>query len=368
MSAVKKFTGEDGVVVLQFEPTITFSQIQEIWKDLDGLLQGAYPLRLDLSNVQRFDSSGIALILEIRRRVPTAELFAVPLSVEGLFGLVEGETLLRIPVPPPRVRINPLVQIGGATLGFFEDGLRLLRFIGESTWTLLQVLLRPRLLRKSEALYYMERCGPDALGIVVLINFLMGLTLAFQGANVLRQWGVELYSANLVAYSMVRELGPLMTAIIMAGRSGAAFASEIGTMKVNEEVDAMVTMGFSPNRFLVIPKVIALVVMLPCLVIVADFVGIAAGFLVGVGILDFTYNAYWNQTMGALELKDVFSGLFKSVVFAFMVAGIGCLRGFETRGTAQSVGESTTSAVVSGIFLIILGDALFTIVFHYLNI
>jgi phospholipid/cholesterol/gamma-HCH transport system permease protein len=179
---------------------------------------------------------------------------------------------------------------------------------------------------------------------------------------------VEIYVANMVAVSITRELGPLMTAIIMAGRSGGAFAAEIGTMKVNEEVDAMSTMGFQTNRFLVLPKVIALTFMLPCLVMVADFVGVAAGFIVGVGIFDFTYNAYWTQTIGAITLKDVLSGLFKSGIFAMMVAGIGCLRGFQTKSSAQGVGESTTSAVVSGIFLIILGDAVFTVIFYYLNI
>ncbi len=369
IAAVKRVTHEDGVVALEFAENLSSRDVEQIWPRLDELLHDASPLRLDLSNVKHFDSAGISLVLEIRRRVPTSELFGESEAVEGMFGLVEGETLLRLPIPPPREKIHPFVQIGGATIRFFQDAVRMMRFVGETTVTLLQVFRNPRrLLRFNDVLYYMEKAGPDAIGIVVLINFLMGLTLAFQGANILRQWGVEIYVANMVAVSMVRELGPLMTAIIMAGRSGGAFSAEIGTMKVNEEVDAMSTMGFQTNRFLVIPKVIALTFMLPCLVMVADFIGIAAGFIVGCGIFDFTYNAYWTQTMGAIKLKDVLSGLFKSGVFAMMVAGIGCLRGFETKGSAQSVGESTTSAVVSGIFLIILGDAVFTVIFYYLKI
>jgi phospholipid/cholesterol/gamma-HCH transport system permease protein len=367
--AVQRVTHPDGVIALHFGEKLTARQVETIWPRLDELLHDASPLRLDLSNVQNFDSAGIALVLEIRRRVPTSELFGVSEAVEGMFDLVEGETLLRLPIPPPREKINPFVQIGGFMIVLFADTLRMIRFVGESSITLLQVLMNPkRLLRKGDVLYYMERCGPDAIGIVSMISFLMGLTLAFQGANLLKLYGAEIYCANLVAVSMVRELGPLMTAIIMAGRSGAAFAAEIGTMKVNEEVDALVTMGFQTNRFLVIPKVLALAAMMPCLVMVADFVGIAAGFIVGLGIMDIAYNAYWNQTVNAITLKDVLSGLFKSGVFAFLVAGIGCLRGFETKGSAQSVGESTTSAVVSGIFLIILGDAVFTVIFHFLKI
>jgi phospholipid/cholesterol/gamma-HCH transport system permease protein len=211
----------------------------------------------------------------------------------------------------------------------------------------------------------MQNTGVDALPIVGLISFLMGLIMAFMSSVQLQQFGANIYVASLVSLAMTRELGPIMTAIIVAGRSGSAFAAEIGTMKINEEVDALFTMGFDPTRFLVTPKIIASVIVVPLLTIFSDVSAIIGGLVVGVFTLDLTANAYIAQTMKTLTLFDVLLGFFKSAVFALLIAWIGCLRGFRVQGGAASVGQATTSAVVSGIFLIIFFNSIFSVILRY---
>jgi phospholipid/cholesterol/gamma-HCH transport system permease protein len=211
----------------------------------------------------------------------------------------------------------------------------------------------------------MQKTGVDGLPIVALISFLMGLIMAFMSAVQLQQFGANIYVASLVSLSMVRELGPIITAIIVAGRSGSAFAAEIGTMKISEEVDALFTMGFEPTRFLVIPKIIASVTMLPILTLFSDLFAITGGLVVGVFMLDLTASAYVDQTIRSLELFDVFLGFIKSGVFGLLIAWVGCLRGFQVTGGAASVGQATTSAVVSSIFLIILSDSMFSVILRF---
>jgi phospholipid/cholesterol/gamma-HCH transport system permease protein len=257
------------------------------------------------------------------------------------------------------------VRIGEAALGLLDDARALAVFTGEIVLGLRDALRHPRRMRWRETWFYMERTGLDGLPIVALISFLMGLITAFQAAVQLTQFGADIYVANLVSLSIARELGPLMTAIIAAGRSGAAFAAEIGTMKVSEEVDALTTMGFDRTRFLVTPKVIALLIMLPCLTVCADLIGMFGGLTVAVLGLGLPAKVYVRQTQLALTIWDVNSGLIKSVAFALLIAGVGCLRGFQAGGGAESVGRSTTSAIVAGIFLIVVTDAIFTVLFSY---
>jgi phospholipid/cholesterol/gamma-HCH transport system permease protein len=213
----------------------------------------------------------------------------------------------------------------------------------------------------------MKRAGVDGLPIVVLISLLLGLIMALISSIQLRQFGANLYVASLGGIAMVKELGPMMTAILVAGRSGSAYAAEIGTMIVHEEVDALRTMGFEPVRFLTVPKVIAAVLVVPLLTLYADFFGVAGGLVVGITGLDLTVNTYLRETMASIGLFDVFSSLAKSLVFAVIIAGIGCQRGFQAGRSAEGVGASTTSAVVAAIFLIIVADAAFAILFHYIG-
>jgi phospholipid/cholesterol/gamma-HCH transport system permease protein len=210
----------------------------------------------------------------------------------------------------------------------------------------------------------MVRMGFDSTPIVLLIAFFVGLILAMQSAYQLRQFGATIFVANLVAVSLVRELSPLLTAIIITGRSGSAITAEIGTMKVYEEIDALDTMGFNPIRFLVVPRTIAMLIMLPCLTIMADFIGIFGGYIISVSSLDLTSVRYIDQTISALHFKDLFSGFTKSVFFALIIAAIGCYQGLMVDGGAEGVGKSTTKSVVTTIFLIIAADVAFTAFFY----
>ncbi|MGB9293880.1 MAG: ABC transporter permease, partial [Desulfobaccales bacterium] len=241
-------------------------------------------------------------------------------------------------------------------------------FLGALLISLMQALLHPRSVRWQDVAYYMKRAGADGLPIVGLLSFLLGLIIAFMSSLQLKQFGANIFVASLLAIGMVKELGPIMTAILVAGRSGSAFAAEIGTMKVNEEVDALVTMGFDPINFLALPKVLAAIIVVPILTVYADIFGIAGGLLVGVLGLDLTPYAYLKETQTSLALLDIILSLFKAGIFAVLIAGIGCQRGFQVRGGAAAVGSATTSAVVSALFLIIVTDSAFALAFQYLGI
>jgi phospholipid/cholesterol/gamma-HCH transport system permease protein len=217
-----------------------------------------------------------------------------------------------------------------------------------------------------ETCSYMQKTGVDALPIVGMISFLLGLIVAFMSSVQLQLFGANIYVASLVSLAMCRELGPIMTAIIVAGRSGSSFAAEIGTMKISEEVDALFTMGFDPTQYLVVPKILASIIVVPILTLFSDIFAIFGGLVVGVFMLDLTVSAYISETVNTLTVFDVSWGIFKSGVFALLISWIGCLRGFQVKGGAASVGHSTTSAVVSGIFLIIVSDAIFTVMLRYL--
>ena len=257
------------------------------------------------------------------------------------------------------------IRLGEGVFGQVADLSFIFSFIGSVCLALIHVCLHLRSLRTDDTFAAMKKVGVDALPVVGLISFLLGLIMAFMSSVQLQQFGANIYVASLVSLAMVRELGPIMTAIIVAGRSGSAFAAEIGTMKISDEVDALFTMGFDPTRFLVVPKIVACVITVPILTLFSDLFAIMGGLVVGVSMLDLTANAYMAQTLKTLAIFDVFWGFLKAAVFALLIAGIGCLRGFQVRGGAAEVGQATTSAVVSSIFLIILADAVFAVILRY---
>jgi len=224
---------------------------------------------------------------------------------------------------------------------------------------------RVRKLRWHRAVHQARSVGVEALPIVSLISFFVGLILALQGAYELRKLGALQLVASAVAISMIRELGPLMTAIVVIGRSGSAFAAEIGTMKVNEEIDALETMAMEPVRYLVAPKFVAMLVMVPCLTTWADLMGVVGGGLFGVTNAGFTWGTYFQATLDALDVRDLMTGLVKSVMFAIVITAVGCQEGFSTGLGSEEVGRSTTSAVVKSIFLVILVDLVFTAIFYF---
>lgn len=327
-------------------------------------------LTVDLSGVKYLDSGGALALSLLEGR---AARHRVPFKLEGLseqarqmLQLVQPDKLPDAP-PPPQVRpANFIENLGAAALRLAEDLVEAVAFVGSLAVAVGLVLKRPKALRWRDVELYMERVGVDGLPIVGLISFLMGLIMAFMSAIQLKNFGANIYVADLVALAMVRELGPIMTAVLVAGRSGSAFAAEIGTMVVNEEVDALRVMGFDPTVFLALPKITASLLMVPLLILFADLLAIIGGMIIGVLYLDLTVYSYVQHTFGALSVGDITTGAFKGVVFALLIAGIGCQRGFTVTGGAEGVGKVTTSAVVAGMFLIVVADSIFAIVQYYL--
>jgi phospholipid/cholesterol/gamma-HCH transport system permease protein len=243
-----------------------------------------------------------------------------------------------------------------------------LAFLGEGVLALGALLRGRARFRMSDLLTVTQECGPRALGIVSLISFLIGLILGFVGAVQLQQFGASIFVANLVAIAMTREIACIMTAIVMAGRTGAAFAAQLGTMNTNQEIDALSTMGISPMEFLVLPRMLALILMMPLLTIYADLVGILGGAVVGVGMLGLGPVQYFEQTRDAVSLTSFFIGVSKSAVFGILVALVGCLRGMQSGRSAAAVGLAATSAVVTSIVLIIVIDGIFAVVLNVLGL
>jgi phospholipid/cholesterol/gamma-HCH transport system permease protein len=261
-----------------------------------------------------------------------------------------------------------LVRLGQSVLDIVAATHALLIFLGQVALAFVQFIRGRARLRTVDLWLIMQQSGAQALPIVSLISFLVGLILAFMGANQLRQFGAQIYVANLVGLSMAREMGAMMTGIIMAGRTGAAFAAQLGTMVVNQETDALITMGLKPVEFLVIPRMLALMLMVPLLCIYADLVGILGGAVVGVGMLHLGAAQYYQQTLSALHLMDFVVGLIKGTVFGVLIALAGCLRGMQCGRSASAVGAAATSAVVTGIVWIIVSDAVLTVIYDILGI
>ncbi len=261
-----------------------------------------------------------------------------------------------------------LVRVGVATTEFFRGALEMQRFLGEITLSVGRLLRGRARFRASDVWLEVEEVGPRALAIVSVISFLVGLILAYLGADQLRLVGAQIFIADLVAIGMVREVGALMTGIIIAGRTGAAFAAQLGTMQVNEEIDAFQTLGISPIDYLVLPRMLALMLMVPLLTLYSAFVGMFAGLLVSVTIFDVGMFEYYNETVRALQLKHFIVGITKGSVYGAVVAYAGCLRGMQCGRSAEAVGEAATSAVVTGILLITITASVLTIVFYRLGI
>ena len=256
-----------------------------------------------------------------------------------------------------------LLHAGDFGCSFGRDCFNITSFVGEVCLALVYAVIHPRKVRWCETFYYMDSCGSDALPIVTVVGFLLGLVLALQGAIQLTRLGAQSMVIDLVVLALVKELGPIMIAVVATGRAGSAFAAEIGTMKVTEEVDAMVTMGFSPVRFLVVPKIVDLIIVLPLLTVIGDIAGIIGGMFVTYFKLDISIPETLYKVFELISFSDYMQGFIKSLVFALLIAGVGCMRGFEASGDAQSVGRSATSAVVSGIFLIAVANTIITVLF-----
>jgi phospholipid/cholesterol/gamma-HCH transport system permease protein len=273
------------------------------------------------------------------------------------------------PLEAPVARVPPwLERVGRHALSGAAGFWDYLAFVGESALALLSVLRHPRRLRWRPILHNVQIAGVDALPITGLLSFLMGLVIAYQGADQLQRFGANIFVVDLVALAMLRELSPLLTAIIIAGRSGSAYAAQIGTMKVTEEIDALRTIGIGAQDLLVLPKVIALVVVMPLLTVYTDVTGLLGGMVMAKLKLGVSFDAFFDRLNDAVQISSYWTGLAKAPVFALIVALVGCYRGFQVSGSADSVGAQTTLSVVQSIFLVIVTDALFSIVFLWLDL
>lgn len=292
-------------------------------------------------------------------------------------GLPEGvQTLLRLAFAVPerkgarrKILGQPvLTRIGNVTIEFHRNWSDLLGFLGETILGVFNMLRGKARFRRSDLLYQIEGAGPSALAIITLVSALVGMILAFVGAVQLRMFGAQIFIANLVGLGMAREMGAMMTAIIMAGRTGAAFAAQIGTMQVNEEIDALRTMGISPIEFLVLPRLLALCFTMPLLCIYSDFMGILGGAIVSDRMLDISFYQYFQQVQNSVPLKHFIIGIVKSAIFGVLVATAGCFRGMQCGRSAASVGYAATNAMVTSIVLIVVADSLVTIICQILGI
>ncbi|KPJ97960.1 MAG: hypothetical protein AMJ60_09865 [Desulfobacterales bacterium SG8_35] len=328
-------------------------------------------LIIDTNELAEWDSSFLTFIRtiteECRRKKIALAMHGLPEGVKRLLHLASI-------VPEQKgtsqgKKTKPFFyMVGESAVHFTTSIIQMLSFIGEATLSLFNFLRGKARFRRIDLLLFIEECGADSLPIVTLISVLVGLILAFVGAVQLKLFGAQIYVANLVAIAMAREMGALMTGIIMAGRIGAAYAAQLGTMQVNEEIDALTTMGISPMEFLVLPRLLALVLMMPLLTLYSDLLGIMGGALVGVGMMDITLVQYLTQTQATLDLTNISLGIAKAGIYAIIIALAGCLRGIQSGRSAAAVGGATTSAVVTAIVGIIVTDGIFAVLCNALGI
>ena len=336
-----------------------------------GARSGTRRLAYETAALTHWDSGLISYLTN------AAEICRARGIAEDRAGLPEGlKRLLELAEAVPEKkgarseasRVSFFTRIGNATIGYGLSVNEFLGFLGELTVALGKFLRGKARYRKIDLLEVIQECGPNAVGIVTLISFLVGVILAFMGAVQLSQFGASIYVADLVGIGMVRDMAAMMTAIIMSGRTGAAFAAKLGTMKVTQEIDALTTMGVSPLEFLVLPRVLALVLMMPLLCLFADLVGILGGMFVGVTMLDLSAATYLRETISTLTLINLFGGIIKGTFYGVLIAIAGCLRGFQCGNSSSAVGDAATQAVVMSIVMIVVACGLFAVVFNFLGI
>ena len=354
--------------------SVSLQNVEAVMKDIYASTKDITggEIELNLQGVEYFDSSGIALILnlmlEYSHRGITLKLGAMSPKVQEYMNLIDFEALKDYSIYIPRKPKNYIRFIGELTIEVYNDARSMLNFIGKLVFSIIWHFTHPFKTKWGEVVFLIQRSGAEAFPIVALLSLLIGLVTAFSSAVQLRQFGANIFIADLVGIGMTREMGPLITAIILTGRSGSAFAAEIGTMKISDEIDALTVMRIRPLRYLVIPRIIAVMIVMPILTIFSDFFGILGGMLISVVSLDLTPIAFLNQLQQAITWWDVTHGLIKALVFGILIAAAGCYRGMETTGGALGVGRSTTSSVVSGIFLIVIADSVFAIIYNILGV
>lgn len=328
---------------------------------------------IDADAIEQLDTAGGWLILrmyrDLRARGIAVELKNIAPAQEMILQTLGDSLEPIVPKPERESAWRALItRVGEAVVDAFEEGGRLISFIGEIAAGFGRCIRSPSRFRLISLMHHIDRSGVSAMAIVGLISFLISIVLAYQGATQLRQFGAEIFTIDLVAVSVLREMGGLLAAIMIAGRSGSAFTAEIGTMQVNEEIDAMKTLGLNPVEILVLPRVAALMIVLPLLTFFADIMGLLGGALISLQLLDVSLTQYLGRLREAIGPWTFWIGIIKAPFFAFLIATVGCLRGLQVSGSAESVGRLTTVSVVESIFLVMIADALFSILFSNLGI
>jgi phospholipid/cholesterol/gamma-HCH transport system permease protein len=368
-SATFHFHAEPGApAIVFFEGDWRIHTDVPAFSSLVQQIKNSEPVReigFDTQSLGDWDSAFLTFLLKLRQYCLSENI-----SVQ-VQGLPEGaRRLIKLAMTVPERqgarrdarRAGRLTRIGQKTVAVLNDVTSSLAFLGEIVTAVGRFISGRARFPWNDFWTLLQDCGARALPIVSLISILVGLILAFVGAVQLKMFGAQIYVANLVGLGMAREMGAMMAAVIMAGRTGAAFAAQLGTMQVNEEIDALVTMGISPIEFLVLPRLLALVLMMPLLCVYADLMGIAGGFIVGTGLLELPFKQYLVQTQHAVALNHFMVGLVKSAIFGVIVALAGCLRGMQCGRSATAVGDAATRAVVSGIIYIVVADAAITVI------
>jgi phospholipid/cholesterol/gamma-HCH transport system permease protein len=371
-ASVNSEFNQDGALILTIVGHLDSYTTGKIWKNATRAIEQNSPksIIVDASGVNYCDGSGIALFVKLRELQEKIggkfEVRGLAAEFQQLLDLFPSKEFKETKLKKPK-ETNLPEEVGRTAVDFWQDIRDNITFIGETGVAMVYAVFNPWQVRWKDVFLVAEKIGVNAFSIIAVINFIIGLVLAYQSAIPLKRYGGAIFVADLLVLSIFRELGPLMTAIMVNGRTSSAFAAELGTMKVNEEIDALTTMGLDPVRFLVVPKVIAAICMIPILTVFGDLFGLIGGGVVMVS-LGFPLVTYINEMVTSATYIDFLGGIFKSLFFAIIIAGIGCFEGLRTKTGAAGVGESTTSAVVRGILLIILLDGIFGVLYYYLGI
>lgn len=325
------------------------------------------PVIWDVSGVSEFDSAGVLLFSQYLKELSqytTVEVIGFSENQKEMYDLLKDDHIV---IEPPKEE-GTLVLLGRNTIKLLKDTKEFIKFFGHVFYALFHTLTHPKEIRIKETVYHIHQSGFNALIIIGLTAFLVGMVIAYQGSVQLAKFGADIFIVDTVAISITRELGPMITAIVIAGRSGSAYTAEIGAMKITEETAAMRTMGFDPYTFLVLPRIIALMIALPLLIFFADIIGIFGGMVASSMQLGISMTQFVDRLYEVLEVKHYILGMIKGPVFAFLIASVGAFRGFQVSHNTESIGLHTTASVVNGIFLVIAFDALFSVIYTELDL
>jgi phospholipid/cholesterol/gamma-HCH transport system permease protein len=357
----------DDVYTLDGDLTLDQTTLAE--KELNILVKKApSSLRLNGASLKKFDTAGALLLTQVKSVMPQIRFEDFSQDHTSLLALVEKVNPASPLAPKPHnYFLFHLEELGRKTIDIFESVTGFTGFFGQVVVFLARSIIHPHRFRLGSLARHIKETGIDAIPIVALVAFLISVVLAYQGAFQLRPLGAASYTVNLVAVSVLREMGVLLTSIMVAGRSGSAFTAEIGVMKVNEEVDALTMIGIEPFDILVIPRLLALLLTLPLLTFISDIVGLLGGYVTCSMILDTSWQQYWDQVRQSIHLSSFTVGIIKAPVFAIIIGIVGCRLGMQVSGSAESVGTFTTRSVVESIFIVLVADALFSVLFSQIG-